>query len=152
MTVKEIMTRSVISVRREDTLQDVARLLTDFRISGLPVTDGQNRVIGMITEGDLIRFARNRQIPIVLDMLGNGVYVNYEPPASLEEQIASATTLKVAEVMTKRVTTVAPETPVEEAAQLMVSRKVKRVPVVDSEGQLVGIVSRGDIVRSVMAF
>ncbi|MHB8758004.1 MAG: CBS domain-containing protein, partial [Bacillota bacterium] len=74
MTVKEIMTRSVISVRREDTLQDVARLLTDFRISGLPVTDGQNRVVGVITEGDLIRFARNRQIPIVMDMLGNGVY------------------------------------------------------------------------------
>ncbi len=152
MTVKEIMTRSVISVRREDTVQDVARLLTDFRISGLPVTDGQNRVVGMITEGDLIRFARNRQIPIVLDMLGNGVYVNYEPPTSLEEQVASATTLKVSEVMTRKVTTVAPDTPVEEAAQIMVNRKIKRVPVVDNQGQLVGIVSRGDIVRSVMAF
>jgi len=152
MTVKEIMTRSVISVRREDTLQDVARLLTDFRISGLPVTDGQNRVVGMITEGDLIRFARNRQIPIVLDMLGNGVYVNYEPPTSLEEQIAEATGLRVAEVMTRKVTTVTPETPVEEAAQLMVNRKIKRIPVVDADGTLVGIVSRADIVRSVMAF
>lgn len=104
MTVKEIMTRSVISVRRDDTIREVARLLTDFRVSGLPVVDGQNRVVGMITEGDLIRFARTKQIPFVLDMLGNGVYLNYEPPASLEEQVAGVVGLKVAEVMTKRVT------------------------------------------------
>ncbi|HEY3314566.1 MAG TPA: CBS domain-containing protein [Bacillota bacterium] len=152
MTVKEIMTRSVISVRREDTIRDVARLLTDFRVSGLPVIDGQNRVVGMITEGDLIRFARTSQIPVILDMLGNGVYLNYEPPASLEEQVAGVMGLKVSEVMIKRVTVIGPDAPVEEVAQIMVNRRIKRLPVVDKDNKLVGIVSRGDIVRSVMTF
>jgi CBS-domain-containing membrane protein len=106
-------------------------------VSGLPVVDGSGKLIGIVSEGDFIRREAGRDRPHAVSLLdavfGEG-----------ELQPVGAET--VAEVMTRSVVTITPEATVGEAARVMGRRNVKRLPVVDLEGDLVGIVSRSDIV------
>lgn len=148
MTVGEVMTREVISFRPEDPLEEVARAVAEKGISGFPVVDRSRRVVGVITEGDLIRRYRAVRIPPFIDLLG-GVF----PLGSLsevEEAIREMASTRVEEIMARSPVTVRPEWPVERAAELMWRHRIKRLPVVDEEGRLVGIVSRADLVRALM--
>lgn len=117
MIASDIMTRKVCTIRPEASAQEAAQLLSEKRISGLPVLDGSGRIIGMVTEADIIS------------------KVNREG-------------LRVADIMSCEIITVSEDTPVGEIAALLTERKIKRVPVV-SEGRLVGIISRADIVNAV---
>ena len=117
MIASDIMTRKVCTIRPEASAQDAAQLLDQRRISGAPVVDSEGKLIGIITEADIIS------------------KVNREG-------------LCVGDIMSHEVTVVSEETPVGEIALLLTERKIKRVPVV-SNGKLVGIVSRADIVHAV---
>ncbi len=149
MTVDEVMTREVLAFHPEDALEDVARVIVEKGVSGFPVVDRSGRVVGVITEGDLLRRYRSVRIPPFLDLLG-GVF----PLGSLsevEEAIREMAATRVSEVMSRSPVTARPEWPVEKVAELMWRHRIKRLPVVDEEGKLVGIVSRGDLVRALMA-
>jgi CBS domain-containing protein len=117
MIARDIMTRRVITIRPDASAQEAAQLLDHHRISGLPVVDDQSRIIGIITEADIIS---------KVDREG----------------------LSVGDIMSCEVIAVDEETPVNEIAALLMERRIKRAPVV-SEGKLVGIVSRGDVVHAV---
>lgn len=123
MIASDIMTRKVITIHSEASAQEAAQLLDQFRISGLPVVDTQGDLIGIITEADIISKVNRYGL---LDQNG----------------------LRVADIMSRNVTTVDEDTPVGDIATLLTERKIKRVPVV-RQGRLVGIVSRGDIVHAV---
>lgn len=145
MNASEIMTRHVITVDREDPLDKAIGLMLKNGISGLPVLDGRGGLAGMLTEGDLLRrveIGTERKRPRWLEFLvGSG---------RLAQEYVHAHGRKVEDLMTAEVATVAPDTPVQEIADLMERWQIKRVPVVEN-GSLVGIVSRANLLQAIAA-
>jgi len=137
MKVRDIMTTDPVKVTADTRLREAARLMVRHRVSGLPVVDEGGKLIGILSEGDFIRREAGRDRPHGVSLLdavfGEG-----------ELQPVGAET--VAEIMTRSVVTITPEATVGEAARVMGRRNVKRLPVVDLEGELIGIVSRADVV------
>ncbi len=142
MRARDIMTKAVVSVAPETPVADIARLLVEHRISGLPVVDKDEQLLGLVSEGDLLRrpetgAARRRSwwLELVAD------------PGALAHDYVKTHGRHAQDVMTRRVIAIAEDTPVDEIADLLERRQIKRVPVV-RDGRLVGIVSRADIVRA----
>lgn len=131
MLVRDAMTRNVVTVSAEATLKVAAALLADHAITSMPVVDDTGRLIGVVSEADVVRES------LVVDQ---GVHLLVEP--SSKAPAASC----VAEVMTALPVTVHPDTDLAEAAHLMTESTVKSLPVVE-DSRLVGIVSRTDVIR-----
>ncbi|MBV8937820.1 MAG: CBS domain-containing protein [Alphaproteobacteria bacterium] len=139
MKAADLMTSFVVTVRPDATIEYAAQLMLQYRISGLPVTDSDGAVLGIVTESDLLRRAETgtdkRHARWVSLFIG---------PGRLAQEYVHTHARKVGEVMTERVFSVGPETPVTDLVALMETKHVKRVPVVDRK-RLVGIVSRADV-------
>lgn len=138
MKVSDLMTKDVISVTPETSLRDAASVLVEKRISGVPVVNDGSEVVGVLSEADILvkaggSPARHRLLGWLL-----------EPDLGIEDKIRAET---VAEAMSAPAVTIAPYRPVYEAAKLMVSENVNRLPVVD-DGKLAGILTRADVVRA----
>ena len=139
MIVKDIMSTDVVTVREMTLLKDVARLLVEHRISGVPVVDDYGKVLGVVSEADVLfkergRSTRKSVLACLLDQYGMAGQLK------LEARTAG-------EAMTAPAHTVGPHRPVSAAAALMLEKRVNRFPVVDGE-TLVGIVTRADLVRA----
>jgi CBS domain-containing protein len=145
MLVKEVMTEQVVTVTTDDSVEKCANLLLEHNISGLPVLNETGKVVGMVTEGDLIRRASRMKAPGYLEILGGLIYLG--SPKKFVDEILRAMSLSAGEMMTKKVIAVSPEDTLEQAATLMTQNEVSRLPVIDAAGKLVGIVSRRDIMR-----
>lgn len=142
MLAQEIMTRSVVTVRRDSSLQDAVTAMLDYGLSGLPVVDDGGRPVGMLSEGDLLRrseLGTERKRPRWLAFLAS--------PGRLAEEYTHTHGRLVADVMTDKVYSVAPDTPLQEVVQLMERHRIKRVPVLEN-GLLVGIISRANLLRA----
>jgi len=148
MLGRDLMTRDVVSVASDTTVQELARLLLEHKISGLPVVDKEGRIIGIVSEGDLVYQDKKLHTPAFLEILGGVIYL--ENPNRLGQDLMKMTAAKVGDLMTTRVYTVKEDTSVEEIATIMVEKKVNRVPVVDGAGKLVGIVSRQDLIKAML--
>lgn len=142
MDAAEIMTRHPISVAPEATIAEAAQLMLQHRISGLPVTDTDGTVVGIVTEGDLLRRTetgterrRSRWLEFLLG------------PGRLAGDYVNTHARKVGEVMSPEPVSVAPQDPLEGVVSLMEKHRIKRVPVVEN-GRLAGIISRADLVRA----
>ena len=135
-TVSEVMTRDVITASPETTFKEVVRMLEENRVSGLPVVDRSGLLVGVISEADLLNKAEKRE---------PDAYVLESRRHRLDRSRASA--LDAAAAMSRDVVTVRPDAPIALAAREMHARGYKRLPVVDAEGHLVGIVSRGDVLK-----
>ena len=133
-TVKDIMSTQVIAVRRTASYKDMATMLHEQRISAFPVVDDDNKVIGVVSEADLLtKEAVNGTMPGAVE----GILRRRE--------YTRASALTAAELMTKPPITIGPDAPVTQAARLMYSRGVKRLPVISADGTLIGIVTRADV-------
>jgi CBS domain-containing protein len=133
-TVKDVMTTRVIWVRKDASFKEMAAALREHRVSAFPVLDEQDRVIGVVSEADLLaKEAALDGEPGVL----TGILHHRE-----QEKARGVT---AGDLMTHSPVIVAPGDAVEHAARLMSQRKVKRLPVVDGNGRLVGIISRADV-------
>ena len=144
MSVADVMTKNVISVTSETTIADAARLLLQHRISGLPVLDPEGAVVGIVTEGDLLRRTETgteRRHARWLEFLIS--------PGRLAREYANANARKVGEVMSGEVVTVTPQDSLTEVVRLMEHHHVKRLPVIEA-GRLVGIISRANLVRALL--
>jgi CBS domain-containing protein len=142
MRATDIMTSEVITVDEEASVQQVAKLLAERGISAVPVVDGENRVIGMVSEGDLLHRAETgteRRRSWWLDMMSS--------TNKLAGDYIKSHSGKVKDVMTRDVISVADTTPVADIAVLLETNRIKRVPVV-RDGKLIGIVSRANLVRA----
>jgi CBS domain-containing protein len=148
MLAKDVMTSDVIVVTKETTVTEVARLLVEHKVSGLPVVDEERRVLGMVSEGDLIYQDKKLHTPAFLEILGGVIYL--ENPQRVASDLQKMTAAKVAEIMTSKVYSVKEDSPIEDIATIMVERQVNRVPVVDADGKLAGIVSRQDLVKAMI--
>jgi CBS domain-containing protein len=145
MNVGDVMTEKVITVTPETTVAEAAQLLLQHRISGLPVVDPGGEVVGIVTEGDLLRRSETntaRHHARWLEFLIT--------PGRLAREYSDANGRKVGEVMTAGVLAVAPHDPLDAAVRLMERRRVKRLPVVEG-GRLVGIISRANLVRALLS-
>ncbi len=144
ITAGELMTRDVAVVQPDTSLMEAVRLMAHRGISGLPVVDDAGTIVGILTEGDLVRWHEgcSEKQARWLDMLAEGG--NLAP--SFLANIRDARN-KVKTVMSTGVVTVNEDTPAREVARLMTSKSIKRVPVL-REGRLVGIVARSDLVRA----
>lgn len=144
MKAADLMTSFVVAVTPDATIEYAAQLMLQHRISGLPVTDSDGAVLGIVTESDLLRRAETgtdkRRTRWVSLLIGQG---------RLAQEYVHTHGRKVGEVMTERVFTVTPETPLADLVALMETKHVKRVPVVD-QGRLVGIVSRADVMAALV--
>ena len=147
MKVTEIMSKNVVSITVEATVEDAAKLLLERNISGVPVVDKDGKLAGIITHKDLLYKNMNPDTPAMLEILGGFVYLGGVD--RYNDELRKLTGTKVSDVMTKDVITAEVETTTEEIAQLMVHNGINRIPIVKN-GQLVGIVSRSDIVRSMV--
>lgn len=145
MMVKDIMTKKVFSVQPEDSIEDVVKLLVEHNISGVPVVDDENKVVGIITEGDLIYRSKKLQIPSYFTILDS--YIFLEDPSTVKDQIKKMIGYKVKDVMTEKVIVAKEDDSIEEVATIITNKNVNRLPVV-KDNKLVGIISRRDIIKA----
>lgn len=145
-TVAEVMTRNPITVRPEALLQEVIQTLAERRISGLPVVDESGKLLGVVSETDLMWRESGVTPPAYIMLLDSVIYL--ENPARYERDLHKALGQTAGEIMTSDPVTITPDQPLSEAARLMHERSIHRLPVLDTAGQIVGILTRGDIVRA----
>jgi CBS domain-containing protein len=141
MRVQDLMTKSVLTVQSSTPLKDAAALLSEHRISGLPVVDGERRVLGVLSEGDIL-FKESSGQEGKQGFLDRLLAV---PPTGLELKIAAKT---AGDAMSAPALTIGPRRPVTEAATTMIEEGVNRLPVIDEEERLIGIITRADLVRA----
>jgi CBS domain-containing protein len=146
LRVKDIMQSDVIIVGPEMTVRELADILAEHKISGVPVVDDERRVIGMVSEADVILQDADLHFPYYIQFLESIIYL--ESVSKFEERYRKAFGTKVADIMSKEVISISADASVGEAATLMADAKVNRLPVTDGH-TLVGIVTRGDIVRAI---
>jgi CBS domain-containing protein len=142
MHASDVMTCNVISVTPDMTVRDAARVFTDNHISGAPVLDGEGRLIGMISEGDLLR-----RVEIGTDTRKRSSWFDLFSATHEAIDYIKTHALKVCDVMTTDVVTVGAATPLSEVASILETRRIKRVPVTEA-GRVVGIVSRANLVQA----
>jgi CBS domain-containing protein len=140
LTVGEVMTANPRSVTASAPLDQVASLLLSSSFTGVPVVDNENRPIGIITQGDLLYKA---DMPLRIGLL------NLSDRSFVDKVLQSLSVKNAAQVMTTEVITVSSESKVTEAVHRMIDQHVKRLPVVDQSGKLVGMISRVDIFRTI---
>ena len=138
MKVRDIMTTDPISVREDTLLKEAARIMVRHKVSGLPVIDPDGHLVGIVTEGDFLRQAASRG-PNRMSLL-DALFGDAGPTSPAAETVG--------EVMTDKVITITPDASLGEAARLMAGRGIKRLPVIDDDGKLDGIISRADIVNA----
>ncbi|HUI97518.1 MAG TPA: CBS domain-containing protein [Xanthobacteraceae bacterium] len=143
MKARDVMVAPVVTVKPSASVKEVAKILLDNRISALPVVDDGGKVVGLVSEGDLMRRAdlgTQRHRAWWLAAL-------FAEEEALAAEYVKAHGRKVSDVMTKRVITAAPETSLNEIAGLLEKHSIKRVPIVEN-GALVGIVSRANLIQA----
>jgi CBS-domain-containing membrane protein len=144
LKAKDIMTKDVITVRSEATVEELARLLMEHEISGVPVVNDENKIEGIVTENDLIRKNKRLHIPTVIRLFDAYLMVGSK---SMEKEIKNMAATTVDEICTREVVSITEETSLDEIATIMAEQHVHLLPVL-SDGAVVGIVGKADVVRS----
>ncbi len=147
LKVRDIMTTDVVSVKKETTIRDLAELFTTRRVGSVPVVDQNGDLIGIVTESDLIEQDKSLHIPTVISLFDWVFYL--ESDKKFEKELQKMTGQTVGDIYVETVETVTPDTPVNDVADIMSSKKLHAVPVVDGK-RLVGIVSRIDLIRTMV--
>jgi CBS domain-containing protein len=144
MKARDVMTLGVYTVKPTTSVKDVARLFMQRRISAVPVVDDQGKIIGIVSEGDLLHrseISTQRRHPWWLDLMVRDEVLD-------AEEYIKAHAKQVADIMTRNVITAEPDTPLQEIAEILAKYTIKRVPIV-RDGRLVGIVSRANLVQAI---
>lgn len=148
MTAKDFMIADVVSVHAEDSIKDLVLTFAGRKVSGVPVVDARHRLVGMVTVSDVLRHLQPHYTHTVDTMTFMTYFVEKtEMPALLMRLITSP----VHTIMTRRtLTTVTPNTTLEDVSALFAERRFKKLPVVDAHEKLIGVISRGDLLRYIV--
>jgi len=144
MKARDLMTPSLVTVRPETPVAEIARLIVAHRINGVPVVDSAGTLRGLVTEGDLIHRAADETLEPRVLLWKENFWRSVFRRRGAEPDKAEGRT--AAEVMTRDVITVTPETDVTVVARLLIDNAVKALPVVDGR-RVVGMISRFDLVK-----
>lgn len=142
MNAADVMVANVVTVGPDARVSDVADILLQNRISAVPVVDGSGKLVGIVSEGDLMHRAES-DTEIHRSWWLNALTSN----ESMAAEFVRSHSQKVTDVMTKRVVTASPDTPLHEIANLLEKNRIKRVPIL-KDGKLVGIVSRANLLQA----
>jgi CBS domain-containing protein len=147
LTVADIMDSDVVTVSPGDEVETLIRLLREHELPGVPVVSEDRRLVGIVTEGDLILRDEDADLhlPHYLELFGGIVFL--EPLKHLEDKLRKAFATRVSDMMTADVLTIEPDATVREAARLISSSGHNRLPVVEN-GRLVGVVTRVDCLEA----
>lgn len=143
------MSREPIVVRPETSLKEAIQILAQHRISGLPVVDEAGKLVGIISESDLMWQETGVTPPAYIMILDSVIYL--ENPGHYERDLHKALGQTVGEVMSSNPITISPEKSLREAAQIMHEKNIRRLPAIDNDGKVIGILTRGDIIREMAA-
>jgi CBS domain-containing protein len=146
-SVKDIMKTDVVSIGPEATVEELAHLLAAKHLGGVPVVDTSGQLVGIVTQGDLVALDADLHFPYYIQFLDSLIYL--ESRHKFEERLRKAVGAYVKDVMTAEVHTVAPDDSVRRVATLMSRHKINRIPVVDTDGKLVGIVGRHEVLTTI---
>jgi CBS domain-containing protein len=143
------MSHNPILVRPQTPLKEAIQILAEKRISGLPVIDDAGKLVGIISETDLMWQETGVTPPAYIMILDSVIYL--QNPGTYERDLHKALGQTVGEVMSKNPVAISPDKSLREAAQLIQNHKVQRLPVLDNGGNVIGILTRGDIIRAMAA-
>ncbi|MHB1285790.1 MAG: CBS domain-containing protein [Leptospirales bacterium] len=144
---KDLMTTSVVSVRPETSLRDLADVLVKNRLNGVPVLDAHGKFLGVVGQHDLIHHEKPLHIPTTISLLDAWIFL--EPPSALKKEIERIAATQVMDIYQKNPATVSPTATVEEMALLFEQTNSDMLPVIEG-GQLKGVIGRTDLVRSLL--
>lgn len=149
------MQKKVITFKGSESISEASKILRKHKISGAPVVDEEGKVIGVLSEGDIMRLVEvhspnlNLILPAPLDLIELPVRMKYEFD-EIASGINKAALKKVKSIMTPKAITITPEKSISDAAEIMEKHKINRLPVVDDENKLMGIITRGDIIGAMV--
>lgn len=142
MNASDVMTKTVITGKPDTTIEEAAELMLRHQISAIPILDGENKIVGMVSEGDLLRRVEGAK-----DQPRSWWLSVFSGSKTNVESFVQDRGKHLKNIMTKQLTVVTPETPVGQIAQLLERKHIKRVPVV-KDGNLMGIVSRANLLQA----
>jgi CBS-domain-containing membrane protein len=147
LTAGDIMTRDIVTVTKDTSIRELAALFTARKISCAPVVDASGDLIGIVTETDLVEQDKSLHIPTVISLFDWVIYL--ESGKKFEKELKKMTGQTVGEIYTPEVETVVPATPISTVADIMSTKKVHAIPVVDGK-KVVGIIARIDMIRTMV--
>ncbi len=148
MLAKEIMTTNVVIVNEDTTIDEVSKIFVEKNISGLPVVNQYQKLVGVISEGDLVYKQKPVKPPLFINLFDGLIPVDRK---EFQEDMKRIAAYKVGELMSKPPVYAYEDTPVSEIASLIIDRKINRVPIVNEVQEVVGIITRHDLVRSMVS-
>ncbi|GAG72776.1 unnamed protein product [marine sediment metagenome] len=148
LLARDVMVKKVITINKNASVAELSELLIKNKISGVPVVDDSGKLVGIATEGDLIVRDADLHFPRYFKLLDSIIYL--ESLNKFKRNLRKYLGTKVEDVMTSKVKIVKEDTPVNVVANIMIRDNVNRIPVLDNDGNLVGIITRADIVKSMI--
>jgi CBS-domain-containing membrane protein len=146
LTAKDIMTKDVLCVRPDTSIEELSSILVKNEISGVPVVDDSGALYGIVTENDLISRNKRLHIPTVVSFLDAAIYL--ESSKKFEQEVKRLTATRVGDICSRKVVTIAEDTSVIDIATIMTEKKVQLLPVLRG-GKVVGIIGKRDMVKAV---
>jgi len=144
LLAKDIMTKKIITISKDATLAELAKLLIKNKISGVPIVDEKEELVGIVTEADLIIKESNLPFPLSFSFAFLESYESYTK--STKEYLET----RVEEVMSINVKTAREDMPISKVVNIMVNNNINRLPVLNNDGKLTGIITRADIIKSII--
>ncbi|NEO36411.1 MAG: CBS domain-containing protein [Moorea sp. SIOASIH] len=148
-TVAEVMSHDPIVVQPETPIKEVIKIIAEQSISGLPVVNEAGKLVGVISETDLLWQETGVEPPVYIMFLDSVIYL--ENPARYDQELHKALGQTAGEVMTGHPMSIKPDQPLRKAAKLMQEKSIHHLPVTDEADQVIGILTSGDIVRAMAA-
>lgn len=146
MRVKDFMITDVISVRPETSLKDVMKTFVEKKIGGMPIVDKDGKLQGIVTDGDLLRAIK----PIDSQIQNYFTYMMYIEEVNLESRLSDMADQPIINVAkTSGIVTIKSEDPLKKVIQLLAKHHFKKLPVIDEKNHVIGIISRGDVIRNI---
>ena len=148
--VKDVMTKEVITASKNTSVGELSRILLKNNITGVPVVDEDGVLQGMVTDADIITEDIEPIFPLFFDPLIVS-YAFMENFDKYKKDIKDYLNIKVEEIMTRRVKTVKKDTTVSDTVKILVKDRINRIPVIDENNKVIGIVARADILKSMLS-
>jgi len=147
--VEEIMTRDVITATENDTVLNIVNVLRENSIAGVPVVNDREEIVGVVSVSDILKLLDDFHWYTPFFSAMDILHLHSDELEDVKRDIEEVSEMKVKDTMSKNPKTIAPDTLIDDAAQIMYSTGFNRLPVLDEKGKLVGIVARADIITSV---
>ena len=153
MKVRDVMNKNPLLLRPNMSLREASKMLIENNISGAPVVDSEGKLIGFLMLGDIIRFIKDRFVSVGITALPTPFdfidFYQYNIPVETKQSLKSEIeNTKVSEIMCKRVHTVTPDEELWSVIYTLAKKNVSHIPVVNDERKVIGIVTRGDVIKA----